>query len=95
METDADRLELIQALGGQIVRADSGTMCAVFDNAYSGVSLGDLDVEDTGPRLTCRSSDVARLSLRKDSLITVGEKDWRVARPEPDGTGMTILILRE
>lgn len=93
MDTDADRLEAIKSLGGQCVHHDSGEFWAIFDNGYLGVSAADLDVEERGPRLTCRTCDVE--SLRKDTSVTVNGADYRIARAEPDGTGMTTLILKE
>lgn len=93
LETSADRLEMIKSLGGRLVRHDDGEFWAIFDNGYLGVSAADLDVEERGPRLTCRTCDVE--TLRKDTPVTVNGADYRIARAEPDGTGMTTLILRE
>ena len=91
--SDATNLRMLKVCGAVLVRHDSGEFWAIFDNGYLGVSAADLDVEERGPRLTCRTCDVE--SLRKDTSVTVNGADYRIARAEPDGTGMTTLILRE
>lgn len=92
-ETEADRLEMIKSLGGRPVRHANGEFWAIFDNGYLGISAADIDVEERGPRLTCRTSDV--IALRKDAALEVCNATYRLARAEPDGTGMTVLVLRE
>lgn len=94
LETSADRLAYVQAFG-EPVRCESGTFIAIFDNAYLGVSAGDLDVEESGPRLACVTADVMRLAIRKETVLTVSDMDWRVVRIEHDGTGMSVIFLRE
>lgn len=92
LEVHADRLAYIQAFG-EPVRCDAGTFCAIFDNGFLGVPAGDMEVEESGPRLTCRTCDVE--TIRKDAALDVGGKTYRVQRKESDGTGMTVIILRE
>lgn len=86
MESDADRLSYFSA-GGQLVRHASGDFWAIFDRefALSG------NVESTQPALVARSIDVA--SLPKEAVLEVGGAVYRVKRHEPDGTGMTMLVL--
>jgi len=93
IETEADRLEMIRSLDGRCVRHAGGEFWAILDNGYIGVSVSDLEVEERGPRLTCRTSDV--IALRKDAALEVGSETYRLLRAEPDGTGMTVLILKE
>jgi hypothetical protein len=93
LETDADRLETIKALDGQLVTPDSGSkFWAVFDAEYLSV-LGDPPVESTGPALQSRTSDLIARDIRKDSEIQVGQHLYRVHRHEPDGTGMSLLLM--
>jgi hypothetical protein len=47
MESDADRLESIKALGGQLVYPDTGECWAIFDNAGSQISLDDYHINST------------------------------------------------
>ena len=89
MDTEHDRLSLIFALGGVYVLAGDGQFIAAFDREYAE----SIDIEGRVPLLHCRSSDVERLSLKKGVLVTVGDESFRVKRHEPDGTGMSRLIL--
>ena len=94
LETDADRLESIKALGGQLVRSQSGEFWAIFENEYRAITVGDLEVESRGPALTCRTSDIQ--SLAKDEAFRVSDADYRLRRREPDNPapGWTTLLLR-
>jgi hypothetical protein len=84
---------MLKACGAEIVRHANGAFWAIFDNGYLGIPAADIDVEERGPRLTCRTSDV--IALRKDAALEVCNATYRLARAEPDGTGMTVLVLRE
>lgn len=90
MESDADRLAFVKSLGGQLVRHDAGQFWAVFDREFS-LSVDGV-VESRAPALTARTSDVD--ALVKDMVLAVGEDEYRVKRLEPDGTGITTVILR-
>lgn len=90
MESDADRLASIKALGGQLVRYQGGEFWAIFDNDYETV-LNDM-VESRGPALSARTIDVQ--ALAKDVVLPVSGTDYRIKRPESDGTGMTVLLLK-
>jgi hypothetical protein len=90
METDADRLAMIQSLGGQLITHAQGSFWAIFDREFA--LLADGAVESRQPALTARTSDVEVLA--KDTVVHVAGEPYRIKRPEPDGTGMTILILK-
>jgi hypothetical protein len=95
MESDADRLDAILALGGTPVEPrDRPEFWAIFERQYSSVSLGELDVESRSPALTCRSSDVD--GMTKDEVLNVGGTEYRMLRSEPDtpALGWTVLVLR-
>jgi hypothetical protein len=94
METDADRLEAIKAVGGVSVLSDLPTFWAIFDHQYDGVSMGDLDVESRSPVLACRSSDTA--DLVKGTDLNVQGGNFRVLRIERDlpAPGWTTIVLR-
>lgn len=96
IETPADRLASLRALGaGAKLKAAAGCFDIIFDNEY--VLAGD--VEERGPVATMRSSDAADADLRKDVVVEVynpfddSRKSYRVKRLEPDGTGMTLVVL--
>jgi len=89
-ESDADRLAMIQGLGGQLVLSPDGEFWAVFERP-SALSL-DGSVETRQPVLIARTADVE--ALTKDTPLSIGTEEFRIKRLEPDGTGMTTIILR-
>lgn len=93
-ENDADRLAIIKSLGGQLVSDDGGQhLWAIFEHGFSAV-LGSPEVETSEPYLQCRTSDFNGLMLSKDSQLLVGTESYRIRRAEPDGTGMTRVVLK-
>lgn len=90
METDADRLAMIQSLGGQLISHVQGSFWAIFDRDFALTIDGA--VETRQPALTARTIDVTNLA--KDIVLDVAGEAYRIKRPEPDGTGMTIVILK-
>ena len=94
MESDADRLDSIRALGGFSVSMKGVAFEAIFDRQYLGVSVGDLDVESRTPALTCRSCDIGNFT--KDDTVNVKSASYRVLRVEPDSPapGWSVVILR-
>lgn len=90
-ETDADRLAMIKALGGLDCKIRGGCFWGIFDNASAdALTL----VESTDPVITCRSSDVTHLSMVKDDTIDICGDLWRIKKFEPDGTGITRILLK-
>jgi hypothetical protein len=90
LESDADRLAMITSLGGQLIRHQGGEFWALFDRDFVLVVEA---VETRQPALTARTCDVQHLP--KDTVLNIsGEEPYRIKRPEPDGTGMTIIILK-
>lgn len=94
IESDADRLEMIRAVGGVECKVNKGAFQAIFDNEFVE-SEAEPGVEGRQPVLTCRTSDVGELEIRKGSHVTIGAEVYRVQRHEPDGTGMSRLVLRK
>lgn len=89
MDTESDRLALVKALGGQLMRVEAGDFWAIFDREYQTA----LDTETRVPVLTCRTSDAERFIKPKGTVVPVGNDTYRVRRHEPDGTGMSIVYL--
>jgi hypothetical protein len=96
-ESEADRLEMIRAVGGELFSTSNPEkLLAIFDREYLESDLGTLSATNRRPMLTCRSSDVAAHSLVKTSRV-VRDSDgstWFCDKFEPDGTGMTLVMLR-
>lgn len=88
METEADRLASIKALGGRLIPCETTSFWAIFDREYASAD----SVETKTSALTARTSDVE--NLPKDTVFTIDGELYRIKRHEPDGSGMTALILR-
>jgi hypothetical protein len=88
IESDATRLRMIKAVGGVLVSHGSGSFWAIFDREFAL----DGSVESRQPVLTARTSDVTELP--KDAVFDIGGDQYRIKRHEPDGTGMSLVILR-
>lgn len=72
-------------------------MLGAFENAFQESPVGDHVIEARVPEVQCRSSDVAARGLIKGAMIRrlKDGKDYRIMRLEPDGFGMTTLVLAE
>lgn len=68
----------------------SATVPVIFDAAYTSAAGM---VESTGPQCTGRSADLA--AVTHGSTITIATVAYVVTGNQPDGTGMTVLQLRE
>lgn len=81
--------------GARLTTAQGACFDVVFDNEY--VLAGE--VEERQPAATMRTTDVECAKLKKESVVRVFnpfenvEKPYRVRRLEPDGTGMTLVVL--
>lgn len=95
IESYEDRGDIIRTLAGIerddiTVRHPGGAFVAIFDRP--SVLTPDGSVETRQPVLIARSSDVGELA--KDTPLSVGTEEFRIKRLEPDGTGMTTIILK-
>lgn len=75
---------------GQQMCVRSQLLQAIFDSQY----VNALDVESTGPSITCLTSEVERIGMTKDDIVTIGDFQYRLVRHEPDGAGMSRWMLR-
>jgi hypothetical protein len=88
---------MLKAVGGE--EFDSGyteNLWGVFDREHALAFAGEHTSSIKRVTLQCRSSDVAAHSLVKDSVLRRVSDDasYRIRELEPDGTGMTVLVLR-
>ncbi|WP_153448737.1 head-tail joining protein [Vibrio algicola] len=65
----------------------------VFDDPFSLSQVGSGGrISDSAPELSLRDEDALGIEARQ--LVTISGKQWLVVTPpEPDGTGITKLIL--
>lgn len=65
----------------------AATFAVIFDAAYAD----PLGIAGTEPRATCISADVGTATL--GTPITINGKAYTVRDKQPDGTGLTVLLL--
>lgn len=64
----------------------------IFDNAYFLQEIGDMDIDNSQPRLTCVEADVTNVS--KESTVEINGITYEVTqKPQTDGTGMCQIPL--
>ena len=68
------------------------TITGIFDDAHELAALGMAMQAAAGPQFLCRAADVAADPVGK-SLVVNGIT-YSIAEHQPDGTGMTTLILK-
>ena len=61
----------------------------ILDNQYVEV----LDSAGTHPVLTCKTADVAEAT--EGTAVIIAGVEYEVIVPQPDGTGITQLVLEE
>jgi len=80
----------LAAFGTPAITVNGQPVEAVFDNGFAlgGVGIG---MAARGPALTLRTADIAAEPVGQ--AATVGATAYVVAAHEPDGTGMSVLML--
>ena len=91
VETAADRSALLNDYGTTVTKADTSTFIGIFDNDFLAVDVDESEVESTEPTLLARTADVSGLA-HGDSL-TISAVSYTVRGIQPDGTGMTQIML--
>ncbi len=83
--TLADGSTLDENQKGQPIRG-------IFDNAYFLQEIGDMDLDNTQPRITCVEADVVK--VKKEDTVRIDGILYDITRnPQPDGTGMCVIPL--
>lgn len=85
---------------GEVVSWNNGSevrnVRGIFDNEYSRVDVLESGVESRGPEIAIASADI--VGVAQGQTITVDNGDgtttaYNVMAVEPDGTGITRLLL--
>ena len=63
----------------------------IFDRQSSDMTIGGMGIESAKPQATCRDVDIA--GVTHGCKLTIGGQDWSITDIQPDGTGITVLIL--
>jgi len=90
IETETDRANLLADWG---VTATKGadTFTVIFDNEFVEIA----DIAGTHPMALARSSDVTAYSVAVGDTLVVSGTSYIVRIVQPDGTGMTLLVLED
>lgn len=72
-----------------IVTIDGKVVPGIFENQY--VEYGD--IAGTKPTVLCQSNQVFEVEIG-DSIV-IHNKQYTIAGTQPDGTGLTLLVLNE
>jgi len=63
----------------------------IFDDEYNAVNIQTGEIAQTEPQVIVKSSDIENLAL--DTEIIINGIVYKVKEIQPDGTGLTTLIL--
>jgi hypothetical protein len=91
VETAADRTAMLADYGSTVTKADARTVVAMFDNDFLAVDVDESEVESSEPTLLARTADVS--SLAHGDTLTISAVNYTVRGIQPDGTGMTQIML--
>ena len=63
----------------------------IFDDEYRVQNIQDGQISATAPQVIGRTSDLSGISL--GATVTINSVAYKVIERQPDGTGLTTLIL--
>jgi hypothetical protein len=75
----------------QSVTVNGQSVKAIYNNSYAAGNVGMLGMASTTPALELKTSDVPSNPL--GMAVVVNAINYLVAAHEPDGTGMSVLML--
>jgi hypothetical protein len=79
--------------GEPAILPDGTEVTVIFDAAFSEASPMGVGIESSRPMITARSCDVE--DLAHGDTISIRDTNYSVVGIQPDGTGMTQIILSE
>ena len=91
VETAADRTAMLADYGTTVTKADTSTFTGIFDNDFLAVDVDESEVESSEPTLLARTADVSNLA--HGDTLTISAVSYTVRGIQPDGTGMTQIML--
>jgi len=89
--TDLDELFDKDEFAVEVTLTGGIKIDGIFDDEFRGVNIQDGEVRTTAPQVLCKSSDVSGVAL--GSTVTISSVAYKVIERQPDGTGLTTLIL--
>lgn len=76
---------------GVLVTLGSDTVTAIFDNGHARADVGYAGMAGTQPMLTLPTASVPSGVVGLGAVV--GSTSYTVAAHEPDGTGISVLML--
>ena len=92
LESDTDRLSYLELLG-ESATIDGSQLRGIFESTFLDAGV-DPGIASSEPEFLARTIDLNGVSQSSVIERENGEK-YRVREIEPDGTGMTLLRLRQ
>lgn len=71
----------------------SNTIIGIFDDAFEAVEQDENSVENTQPQVIVRDTDIT--GLVHGDIFTINSIRYNVIGIQPDGTGLTIVVLSQ
>lgn len=102
VESAADRLAFLNVddFGVEATYTPAGdaavpAIVGIFNDPHLSVAMDHVNVSDSTPTFTCRSADLPGAAAGGDSgdRLIVDGVTYSVTDLQPDGTGITIIIL--
>lgn len=81
---------VVGRLSNAIATLNGLEVAGIFDNAYHAGDIG-IGMASTQPSFTTLTDNVVGEAVGQ--LLTIGDASYYVAAHEPDGTGMSLLLL--
>lgn len=75
------------------INGTDSSINVIINKEYFAIAGESVDVDGTQPVVTCRSSDVTGVDT--DDTITIDNVTYNIINIQPDGTGVTVLILQD
>lgn len=69
------------------------TIQGIFDDEFSSAVQGEMGIESTVPQVLVKTSDVQNIAHNEE--LTINSVVYKVIGIQPDGTGVTLILLSE
>lgn len=73
---------------------DNGTQKSIigyFDNAFLNTQIGEIEMDTTLPRFTCKASDLT--GIHRETPCVIDGANFSVLQIQPEGTGLAVVAL--
>jgi hypothetical protein len=72
------------------------TIPVIFDNAYREFAMGEADQAGREPECLARDDQLAQGSgMKRGDVVVINSVTYKVGTIEPDGTGVSRIVLRK